>query len=116
MPIIKHATRPLSGYGDKIRSRWLITKEDGASSLTVREVVMEPGSEGRLHTHPTEQVVMVLGGSIQMILEDEVQTLRRGYTLLAPPGVPHALINNTWVTARMLVIDAAQDLDTNFIE
>jgi len=115
MPIIKHSSRALVGNNDRIGVREIVDKKDGAAYLKLTEVIMDPGSEYKLHTHPTEQVVTVLGGSIQMVLDGEVQTLRRGYTFLAPAGVTHALVNNTWVSARMLIIDAAQDVETSFI-
>jgi len=51
-----------------------------------------------------------------MIVGDEARTVRQGSTLLAPPGVPHTLVNNTWFPTRMLVIDATDNLETNYVE
>ncbi len=116
MPIINHSVQPVSESGEHTRVRPLVTKEQGAVSLTVREVVMEPGGAGRLHTHPTDIAIMLLEGSIQMIVGDEIRTVRSGNTLLAPPGVPHKLVNNTWVAARMLVICPTDRLETRFLE
>lgn len=116
MPIIQHSAQPVSEHDDYTKVRPLVTKEQGAASLTVSEVVMEPGATGRLHTHPTDVAIMMLEGSIQMIVGEEVRTVRSGYTLLAPPGVPHKLINNTWVAARMLVICPTDQLETHFLE
>jgi quercetin dioxygenase-like cupin family protein len=101
---------------EKESTRWLVTREDGARSLTVLETVMYPGAEGRLHTHPTDQVIMVLDGSVQMIVGNEIRTVRAGSTMLAPPGVPHNLINNTWIPARLLVIHPTDNLETTFLE
>ncbi len=116
MPIIDHATRRMSEPADKESTRWLVSKEDSAKSLTIREIVIHPGSEGRLHTHPADQALMVMEGSIQMIVGEEVRTVRRGFTLLAPPEVPHMLINNTWAPARILVIEPTCDLEANYLE
>ena len=77
---------------------------------------MHPGSEGRLHTHDSDEAVMVVEGSIQFIVDDEVRTVRSGYTMLAPPGTPHKLVNNTWVQARMLVTHPTDKLETTFLE
>ena len=116
MPIIDHSTQPMPDPVEKRSTRSLVTGDHGAHSLTIREMVMDPGSEGRLHRHPTDQAIMVTDGSIQLIVADEVRTVRRGFTLLAPPGVPHKLVNNTWVSARMLIIYPTSDLETDYLE
>jgi quercetin dioxygenase-like cupin family protein len=51
-----------------------------------------------------------------MAVGEEVQTVRSGSTLLAPPGVPYKLLNNTWVDARMLVISPTDVLETEYLE
>jgi quercetin dioxygenase-like cupin family protein len=116
MPIIDHSTQPRRASGDFGSERALVTKEHGAVSLTIRELVMEPGASSRLCLHPTDVAIMVQEGSIQMVVGEEVQTVRSGYTLLAPPGVPYKLLNNTWVAARMLVISPTADIQTEFLE
>jgi quercetin dioxygenase-like cupin family protein len=116
MPIIDHSTQRLVATDDFTRERPLVTKQHGAISLTIREVVMEPGGSSRLCTHPTDVAIMVTEGSIQMVVGEEVQTVRSGSTLLAPPGVPYKLINSTWVAARMLVISPTDAVQTEFLE
>jgi quercetin dioxygenase-like cupin family protein len=116
MPIIDHSTRSMPRPTDKRSTRELVTEEHGATSLTIREMIIHPGSEGRLHTHPTDQAIMVMEGSIQMVVGEEVQTVRSGYTMLAPPGMPHKLVNNTWVPARLLITDVTNDLETSYLE
>jgi len=116
MPIIDHSTQPRVETADFTSERTLVTREHGAISLTIREVVMEPGASSRLCAHPTDTAIMVQDGSIQMVVGEEVQTVRSGYTLLAPPGVPYKLINNTWVAARLLVISPIAEVQTEFLE
>ena len=116
MPIIDHSAQHMPEPLDRISSRSLVGSEHGAKSLTVTEVVIHPGFEGPVHTHPTDEAIMVTEGSIQMVVGDETSTVRRGYTLLAPPGVPHKLVNNTWVAATMLVICPTDDLETRLLE
>ncbi len=96
--------------------RSLVSSDDGAASLTIREVVVEPGADERLHTHPTDEAVIVTEGSVQLIVGDDVRTVRSGYTMLAPPGVPHKVVNNTWVAAKMLVICPTDIPETKFVE
>ena len=116
MPIIEHGTVPMTSVADRQSQRTLVSKQQGARSLTINEVELQPGWEGRLHTHPTDVAIMVMTGAVQMILGDEVTTVRPGTTMLAPPGVPHKLVNRLWVPVRLLVTYATTDLETDYLE
>ncbi len=116
MPIIGHSTQPLPTPVDKRSSRSLIGSQHGASALTIQEVVVQPGADERLHTHPTDEAIMITEGSVQLFVGDDVQTVRSGCTMLAPPGVPHKVVNNTWVAAKMLVICPTDSPETDFVE
>ncbi|MCH8745700.1 MAG: cupin domain-containing protein [Chloroflexi bacterium] len=115
MPVVEHSTVRMSEAVDYRRERTLVSTEQGATSLTVKEVELQPGWEGRMHTHPTDIAVMVTGGAIQMEIGDEIHTVRTGFTMVAPPGVPHRLINQLWMPATMLVIYPATELETNYL-
>ena len=115
MPVVEHSTVRMSEAVDYRRERTLVSTEQGATSLTVKEVELQPGWEGRMHTHPTDIAVMVTGGAIQMEIGDEIHTVRTGLTMVAPPGVPHRLINQLWMPATMLVIYPATELETNYL-
>jgi quercetin dioxygenase-like cupin family protein len=116
MPIINHNSQPVMQSDEFASLRPLVTKAHGAASLTVQEVTIKPGMAGRLQTNPVDIAFMMLEGSIQMIVGDEVRTVRSGNTLLAPPGTPYKLINNTWVPARLLMIFPADRLETKVLE
>jgi quercetin dioxygenase-like cupin family protein len=116
MPIINHSQQAVLQGGGFSSMRSLVTKEHGAASLTVQEVTITPGTETPLQTHPVDIAFMMLEGSIQMIVGDEVRTVRAGNTLLAPPGTPYKLVNNTWVPARLLRIFPADQLQTKVLE
>lgn len=116
MPIIDHSTQPMPTPVDKRSSRSLVSSQDGATSLTIQEVVVDPGANERLHTHPTDEAIMIMEGSVQLFIGDDVQTVRSGYTMLAPPGVPHKVVNNTWIAAKMLVICPTDNIETHFVE
>ena len=116
MPVVEHSTIRMSETVDYHRERTLVSREQGATSLTVKEVELQPGWEGRLHTHPTDIAVMVTGGAIQMEIGDEIHTVRTGFTMVAPPGVPHRLINQLWMPATLLVIYPDIELETSFLE
>ena len=116
MPIIEHSTIRMHEVVDYHRERSLVSRENGAESLTIKEVELHPGWEGRLHTHPTDMAMMVTSGAIQVMIGGHVETVRAGCTLLAPPGVPHKLVNKLWIPARMWVTYPASELTTTYLE
>jgi quercetin dioxygenase-like cupin family protein len=115
MPIINHNSQAVLQSDEFSSLRPLVSRDHGAASLTVQEVTIKPGLSTRLQTHPVDIAFMMLEGSIQMLVGDEVRTVRSGNTLLAPPGTPYQLINNTWVPARLLMIFPAAQLETKVL-
>ena len=71
-------------------SRSLATRE--AASFLAREF-------SRL-----EEAVVIVEGSLEAILGDQVVTLGEGDTVLAPAGVKHGFENRSGATARLLAI------------
>ena len=116
MPVIDHSTQPMPDPTDKQAVRALVSAEHGTKALSISELIVQPGSVGQLHTHDADEAVMVMEGSIQFVVGDEVQTVRSGYSMVAPPGTPHKLVNNTWVPARMLVTHPTNELGTEIVE
>ena len=116
MPIIEHSTVRMSSPVDYKAERTFVSAEQGAVSMTVKEVELHPGWEGRLHTHSTDEVIMVMAGAVQLIIGDELQTVRAGCTLFAPPGVPHKLVNKLWIPVRLLVIYPTTEQETEYLE
>ena len=116
MPIIDHSSIRLTPVMDRVRERYLVSKDQGAVSLTIKEVEVSPGWENRMHTHPVDVSIQVLSGAIQVILGDEVRTVRAGTTLLAPPGVPHKLIHHLWTPAVLLITYPSAELETDYLE
>ncbi len=116
MPIIDHADVRLAPAAERVRERYLVSKDQGAVSLTVKEVEISPGWEGRMHTHPVDVAIQVTSGAVQVVIGDEVQTIRSGHTILAPPGVPHKLINKLWTPVQLLVTYPDTYPQTSYLE
>ena len=116
MPIIDHSNIRLAPVMERVRERYLVSKDQGAVSLTIKEVEVSPGWENRMHTHPVDVSIQVLSGAIQVIMDDELRTVRAGTTLLAPPGTPHKLINHLWTPAVLLITYPSADLETDQLE
>ena len=116
MPIIQHGAVPMPPAADCYRERAFVSSDNGAESLTIKEVELLPGWEGRLHTHPTDLAIMVTEGAVQVVMGDQLTTVRAGCTLFAPPGEPHKLINKLWVPVKLLVTYPAAHLETEYLE
>ena len=116
MSIIDHRTQPPLEPADGREMRRFVTKGVGAQSLTVGELVMHHGSALRLHTHPTDEAIVLLEGSVQMIVGDETHDGAVGDTLLAPPETPHRLVNNSGADARMYTIFPTDNPTTTYVD
>lgn len=116
MPIIEQSEVPMPQAADYRRERAFVSGHNGAASLTIKEVELLPGWEGRLHTHPTDLVIMVTAGAVQVVMGDLIETVRAGCTLFAPPGEPHKLINKLWIPVRLLVTYPSTQLETSYLE
>ena len=115
MPIINNSDTPYEA-ADGRKARRFVNKDAGAANLTVGELVMEPGSALRLHTHPTDEAIVLLEGSVEMVVGDESRIVNPGHTLLAPPNTPHRLINHSDVEARMYTIFPTDNPPTTFVD
>lgn len=116
MAIIEHteiANPPVTDYQ---RERTLVSADNGATALTIKEVELHPGYEGRLHTHDVDIAIMVMSGAVQIVDDNDVRTVRAGSTLLAPPGRPHKLINTLWTPVQLLVTYPSNEMRTDYLE
>jgi len=50
---------------------------------------LEPGSTVPIHSHPHEQVGIVLSGSAEMMIGDDVQLVTKGDSYVVPPEIEH---------------------------
>jgi quercetin dioxygenase-like cupin family protein len=89
MPVIRAAeARRADGAGT--RRAGLATPSLGASELIVCSVDAELGWQGSPHKHDREEVVLVVGGSGTVTLDDESHEVAAGDTVIVPPGVVHS--------------------------
>lgn len=116
MPIIDNNAVPMPPAEDGRSSRRFVNKEAGAANVTVGELVMQHGSALRLHTHPTDEAIVLLDGEVEMVVGDERRVVSPGHTLLAPPGTPHRLINNSGGEARMYTIFPTDNPTTEYVD
>ena len=116
MSIIDNNATPMPQPEDGRSARRFVNKEAGAASLTIGELVMQDGAALRLHTHPTDEAIILLEGRVEMVVGDEQREVSAGHTLLAPPGIPHRLINNTGSLARMYTVFPTDNPQTEYVD
>jgi quercetin dioxygenase-like cupin family protein len=56
---------------------------------TLAWTTLEPGHEPRPHSHPHEQIVYMVSGSVRFTVGDEETILEPGDMLVVPPNVEH---------------------------
>ena len=85
--------------------RWeKVGKEYGARSLTVGELTYTPGSHLPPHSHPNEEAMLIIEGTLETVLGNDKYTLSAGDTVLAPAGVRHGFTNRSSEDARMVFV------------
>jgi quercetin dioxygenase-like cupin family protein len=83
---------------------WTSGPAQGASSLTVLDVTLEPGFGHDFHKHPDqEEVIVVQSGHIEQWLEQERSVLGPGDAVFIPADLVHASFNTGSETARLTV-------------
>ncbi len=62
-----------------------------AETMTVSLVEMEPGATIPVHQHPHEQVGMILTGTAEFTIGDEMRRVQPGDRYHIPGNVPHTI-------------------------
>jgi len=87
------------------RIGWRLTPENGAGTLVVMDVTLEPGEGHAFHRHPgQEEMIIVKQGEITQFLEQESTTLGPLDSVFIEEGVIHASYNDGRATAHLQVI------------
>jgi len=83
--------------------RWLIDDDhDGAPTLSLRMVEIEPGGSSPRHEHPYEHENFVVDGVGKLLIADTWHDLKPGDVALVPPGILHQYVNAGDTTFRFL--------------
>lgn len=106
-------TQPFPGF----QMRALVTKDQGAVSLTVNDVDLEQDGGVAMHIHPNhEEAILVVEGTPVFVLGDETRTLKPGDVCLAPAGVKHDMFNRSEQKAKVVTIFPTTDPQRTFVE
>ncbi len=89
---------------EKLKVRWLITKDTGAKNFAMRLFEMEPGGFSPLHNHPWEHEVFILEGQGLVTGGGEKKRFKEGDVIFIPQNETHQLQNTGEKTAKFLCL------------
>ena len=79
----------ISGLGPLPIWEGIVARTVSGEELTLAVVELDSGAVAREHSHPNEQLGMVLSGSMTFRVGDETRELGPGETWTIPANVPH---------------------------
>jgi quercetin dioxygenase-like cupin family protein len=84
-----------AGDDETVRARFSfpITAATGAASTSVVYFELDPGNRLSPHTHTAEEVLLILDGTAEAILEERSMELAPGGMALIPANVVHDVVN-----------------------
>ncbi|MEM2609856.1 MAG: cupin domain-containing protein [Candidatus Bathyarchaeia archaeon] len=88
----------------KLKVRWLITKEVGASNFAMRLFEMEPGGHSPLHSHPWEHEIFILEGEGTLVGPEGERKFKPGDVIFVPPNEKHQFRNDGKQTVKFLCL------------
>ena len=89
---------------------------DHGSGLCVIFVDAEPGRGPSLHTHPYEEVLIILEGQATLDDGDGKCDVRAGDVVLIPAGQPHGFVNSGDSRLRQIDIHVSPSFSTEWLE
>jgi len=106
VPVIKYESvgkKAESESGLEVRS--LVDAHEGSESLRMGEITIAPHSRIARHVHSnTEEAIVILEGTLDVLLGRQRMSLGPGNAVLAPAGSVHGFLNRQEEPARILFI------------
>jgi mannose-6-phosphate isomerase-like protein (cupin superfamily) len=90
--------------------------DHGDTAVSFIWIESTPGKGPLLHTHPYDEVFIVLEGSATYTLGDETLVANTGDIVVGPANVPHKFVNNGPGVLRQIDIHASGQFVTEWLE
>jgi quercetin dioxygenase-like cupin family protein len=107
MTVVRFEERELAASPNGNASAAVATASLGASEVSVIRQRQQPGGFNPSHTHDREEVLVLLGGALDVTANGETSTLAAGDAVVIPAGTPHQLRNAGDAAAEWLLVAPA---------
>src|SRR5215210_6753753 len=95
MAILRYHETPIDAGDPGVAARRMVNTAIGSESITMGISVFKPGAGIFLHTHPCEEVVIILDGEAMAEIDGAVTAVGRFDVSFVPPLVPHRFWNGS---------------------
>lgn len=107
MKIVDPNDLPIEEWRPGVKTRMLISAQNGATQLCMFEQWVAPGSGAPTHSHPVEEVLTVLSGEAEMWLDQEKVIVKAGRSLIVPACRLHGFRNSGTETLHLHAVLAS---------
>jgi len=87
---------------EKVKMRWLISKEMGAENFAMRHIEIDPQGYSPLHSHSWEHEIFILEGEGVVTNGKEEKKVKEGDFIFIPPNETHQTRNISQKTMKLL--------------
>ena len=108
MPIIDHYQASEVPWRPGYR-KWDIAGHEQGVTSTFSINTAEPGTGAPLHTHTIDELIVIVGGKLEVKIDGETHVVDKNHTLAIPPGAEHGFKVVGEDTAELLVFFPALD-------
>lgn len=98
---------PVEEWRAGVKTRMLVSAQNGAMQLCLFEQWVTPGNGAPTHSHPVEEVLTVLSGEAEMWLDQQKMVVNTGQSLIVPAGRLHGFRNCGAVTLHLHAVLAS---------
>ncbi len=116
MQIVKKDSLPTVRINNEVAAHIFNGSKYGDLACSAFIVDIQPSLGPRRHTHPYEEVFVIVEGTVRLEVGVEVLEATPEEICIVPAGVPHTFTNLGPGRARLVNIHAAAEVITEFAE
>ena len=105
--VIDHASQPKDEWRQGVLTRMIASATTGTSQLCIFEQWCDPGLGAPPHLHAVEEILTVLEGEAEIMVEDARSLATAGQSVVIPAGRKHSFTNSGTGTLHVRAILAS---------